>query len=414
MGGTTWTVRRVGSASARISLAAVATWLITGFVFTIPFEEIVTIPVIGSTTRLIGIVLLPIALVALIRDRRLALRMPMVFVVLALLFVIWNLATYFWSIAPAATFRQVFTYAQLFVFVWLVAEFCRERAKLLGLMQAFVLGNYVAFSITAINVLILSAGGSFRDTGRFNANEFAIVLALGIPMAAFLMVERRAGILHALNVLYPIVAVFGIVLGASRGGLLVGLTALTVVPIVLVHWGVVRRLVLLGLLLVTVWFGFAYAPQAFPELTRNVERLSTTGDELAGGTLTGRTELWAETIALFTDSPLIGIGSGAVPHALAETTIGRAKSVHNAFLSVAAGTGLLGGTLFVALIVVAIGSVFLATGLDRAFLLVLAAALIVSMMPANAEARKFLWFILVLLASFRPILLTRRSPGRTP
>lgn len=407
---TVWTVP--GRETRDGLLRRAATWGVAAFVFTIPFEEIVTIPGLGSTTRLVGLAAIVLGLVALFEGgERVRLRRPTAFVLLTAVYVVWNLATWFWSYEPAATQRTVFTLAQLLAFVWLMTEFCRDQRGLLRLMQAFVLGNYVAFGITATNVLVV-ADGAFREIGRFNANEFSILLALGIPMAALLLGQTRGGWLYAANAAYPVVATFGVVLGASRGGLIVCLVALTVVPFAMAHLGPARRVSLLLAAVAAAWFSFAFAPVLVPDLVRNVERLQGTADELATGTLTGRTTIWSETLEVFEASPVVGIGAGATRFALAESDLGRVKAVHNAFLSVASGSGLIGLGLLAALIALAFAGAALAPRALRPFLLVLGAAMLVAMMPANLEARKATWFVWVLLAAHRPVSLTWRSEGR--
>jgi O-antigen ligase len=190
------------------------------------------------------------------------------------------------------------------------------------------------------------------------------------------------------------------------------LVALAVVPFSVVRLSLLRRTALFVAALAALWFSFSYAPQLFPDLYRNVERLQGTGEELQTGTLTGRTTIWRETIAVFQESPLVGIGSGAARFALVDSAIGRVKAVHNAFLSVAASTGLIGLLLFVALVAMAVAAGVLAGPTHRPFLAVLAVALVVAMMPTNTEANKSTWFILGLLALQRPILLTDASDRR--
>jgi O-antigen ligase len=395
---------RTGSEGTSVDLHALTAWLLGLLVFTIPFEEIVSIPMIGSTTRLVGIVVLPVAVIALATRDRLRIRLPMLFTLVAAAFVVWNLATYFWSYEPAATLRAVFTYAQLLAIVWLIAEFCHERRRMLALMQAFVLGNCVAFVITAYNVFTVT-DATFRDIGRFDPNEFATFLALGIPMVAILLAERRGMTLHAINLIYPFIATFGVVLAASRGGLLVCLVALAAIPVAMARLTVVVRVALFAVVVAASWSSFIVAPQLFPDLDRNVERLQTTGEELTGGTLTGRRDIWRQTVTLLQDAPIIGVGSGATRYALTETDLGRGYAVHNAFLSVAAGTGAIGAVLFAGLFVIALVSVAHADRRDRPYHIVLAAALIVSTMPINSEVDKYTWFVLVLLALQRPILI---------
>ncbi len=404
------TIRAPGHVDRRVDLRHVATWTIVLFAFSIPFDEILSIPGIGSPTRLIGLVALAIGMTALVGGGRVRFHRPPLFVVVTGLFVLWNVVTFYWSYQPSATLREGITYAQLLVLVWLMSEFCRGRVERLRLMQGFVLGNYVSFGITAFTVLVASSG--FRDVGPFNANQFSVILALGIPMAALLITERSSRLLHALNLLYPLIATFGVVLGASRSGLIVCLIALAVVPFSIARLSTVRRVVLTVAALLAVWFSFGFAPQLFPELYANIERLEGTGVELTTGTLTARTTIWRETLVVFQDSPIVGIGSGATRFALAETEIGRVKAVHNAYLSVAASTGIVGLLMFAAaLVLAALGALF-AVPAHRPFLLILALALLTAMIPANSESRKDTWFILGLLAVQRPIVLSE-SNART-
>ncbi|MDF1523632.1 MAG: hypothetical protein P1P87_12565, partial [Trueperaceae bacterium] len=245
--------------------------------FTIPFEEIVTIPSIGSITRLLGFAVIAVGLAALARGPQVVLRRPMLFHAVALAFVVWNLATFFWSYEPSATVRQFVVYGQLFAFIWLMGEHARTHVRLAVLMQAFVLGNYVTFGLTVVAVFV--QGNAFRDLGRFNANEVAIVAALAIPMAMALLAVPTAGWRRWVNAAYPIVAMMLIVLAASRGGFIVGLVALASVPFAFARANAAVRVGAFALLAGVVAVGFEVVPTAFPELQTNLERLAGTGEE---------------------------------------------------------------------------------------------------------------------------------------
>jgi O-antigen ligase len=399
------TVRGWPTYGLRIDVRAIAAWAVTAFVFTIPFEEILTIPLIGSPTRLVGLLALPLGVIALYGRGRVRFQSPPLFVVLAAAFVAWNLLSYLWSYEPSVTLRTAGRFAQLLAFVWLIAEYCRERTRLLTLLQAFVLGNYVAFGITVFNVIVVS-GGRFRDVGPFNANQFAIILALGIPMAALLMSERRSGMLHAWNTLYPVVAAIGVILAASRSGMIVSAVTLMVLPFAMMRLPPLRRVVVSIGAVAALVLAFSYAPQVFPDVYRSIERLQETTDEITTGTLTGRTTIWRETLSVFETSPILGIGAGAARFALVDTALARVKAVHNAYLSVAASTGLIGLFLFIGLVALAFVAALFAEPGHRPFFIVLAIGLMVAMVPANSEGRKDTWFILAALAVQRPILLT--------
>lgn len=393
------------SSGRRLDLRTAAAVALAVFVFTVPIEELVAVPGVGSVARLAGLVALAFGALGMFGRGRVRFHAPLLIVLVAVAYVGWSALGIYWSAQPAATIRRVVTLAQLLVFAWLMTEYCRDRSKLLLLLQAFVLGNCVAFGVTLANALGSDFTG-FRDVGRFDANEFAAVLALGIPMAALIAAERRMGFLHVVNLAYPVIAVFGVVLAASRGGLVTCLVALLVVPFSMTQLPAPRRVALLLGVVAALGLSFAFAPRVFPELYRNLDRLAGTADELAGGTLTGRTTIWAETLQVFWESPLVGVGAGAARHALASGEFGRNVVAHNVFLAVAADTGAVGLLLFLALIGVAVAAAFLAPSRQRPFLIVLALALVVAMMPISIEARKATWFTLVALALHQPVVVS--------
>ena len=389
------------------SLRFVAVWLVAIFVFTIPTEELVTIPGLGSITRIVGLLTMPVALLALIDRGRLRFRVPTLFLLASATFVLWNVVSVFWSRGPATTLSTGMTFVQLLVFVWLVSEFCRGPAALARLMQAFVLGNYAALGIAL--VLLFQTTGVARETGR-DPNEFATVLAWGIPLAAWLVARGRRGALYFVNLAYPAFAVFGLVLSASRGGLLVALVALLAIPFMIAGLGIVKRLALVVIVSAGVVVTFDVAPQLFPQLQANLDRLAGTSEELTEGTLTGRTLIWAESLRIIQSSPIAGVGAGAARQLYAETLLGRQRVAHNAFLQIATETGLIGVLLFIAMIVVAAAGLLGMERSYRPYAVILLVAVIVSMGPLSIELKKFTWFALVLLANQAPVLVTIARP----
>ncbi|CAN5644220.1 hypothetical protein BH23DEI1_BH23DEI1_24470 [soil metagenome] len=240
-----------------------------------------------------------------------------------------------------------------------------------------------------------------------------MVSALAIPMAWSLMLRNRFRVFQVLNAIYPLLALFAVVLAASRGGFLPALVALTVVPLTLARLGLVGRVLLFVAVVGSATAAFVYVPQMFPELERNLERLSETDEQLFGGTLTGRTDIWSGGVQVFLTSPIVGVGMGGFYRASA-AVLDAPRSPHNAFLSVAVGSGLVGLALFVSLFaIVTIG--VLRRRERRTEHLVLLAALLVGMMPTNSDNDKFVCFILATLATVRPFVLTfSGSPESVP
>lgn len=390
----------------------VALLVVALFVFSIPAEDALLVGGVGAS-RLLGLLALAATVGALVDRGSLRLRPPSLLLLVGGLYFSWSAATYFWSVAPSASLVRIVSYAQLVGFVWLVHENTRKDQGRRLLMQAFVLGCYVAIAIAAYATFGTSEPG-FRDVGPFGANSFASTVALAMPMAWSLYLRGSSQPLHVLNLLYPAISMFALVLAASRGGLFTGLLALMVIPVTLSRLTAKKRFALAVGIVATVWMLFVFAPQWFPNLQPNVERLATTGNELETGTLTGRTVIWTAGLEVLIASPVAGVGAGAFGYAV-EDHLGAFASAHNTFLSVAVDSGLIGLFLFLLLLATALASA-LAASRHRAISLILFASLLVAMLPSTAEAEKATWFILALLAAARPIVLTNaeaEAAGRT-
>lgn len=390
------------------------------FVASIPTENGVLIPALGSLSRLFGIVALALVVWAAFSRNGVRLRAPSLFLAVAALFAVWQLLTYYWSAVPSVTLTTVFTLLQLLVLAWLVHEVCRGGEELASLMQAFVIGTYILI-FTVVAQVIGSSDMGFRDVGSFNANGFAMVASLGIPMAWYVQARdwrassasRRPLLLRVMNSAYPIAALAALVLSASRGGLFVMLTCLLIVPLTINRLAWWRRLLLAVVLAASTAALAQVAPIVFPNLQASIDRLSGASDELATGTLTGRTTIWTHGFEMLWDAPVTGSGAGSFPY-LHQRLTGEYKAAHNAFLTVAVGSGVVGLALFVSLIVLALVSVLSSKQEVRPYLLVLLCGAVVTMLPANTEGSKFLWFVLALTASQAPIyLVSRRRFSRT-
>ncbi|MBX3144439.1 MAG: O-antigen ligase family protein [Trueperaceae bacterium] len=397
---------------------SVALWATMLFVASIPSENGVVIAGLGSLSRLVGVAAMVLTLWAAVSKSGVRLRAPSLFLVTTAALVTWLLTSYYWSAFPLTTLSYVFTLVQMLALVWLVHETCRSVNELASVMQAFVLGCYVLIGTTLVRVLG-SSDLAFRDLGSFNPNGFAMVVALGLPMAWFLQTRdarpdataTRPLWLRLLNAFYPVAGMIAMLVAASRGGLLVMLTALLVIPLTvqrLVWW---RRALLAAALAVATWALAIVAPLVFPDVQASIERLTGVSDELTSGTLTGRTTIWSQGIEFVERSPVVGLGAGTFAE-LHRVETGRYKSAHNAFLALSVGGGLIALFLFGALILLALISALRSKSEVRPYLVVLLAALVVAMLPANTDTDKFMWFVLALVGTQAPIYLIRRRPIR--
>src|SRR5213594_981010 len=213
------------------AMSKAAFWSLWCFVFVLPWDEIIVIPVLGTIPRLVGLVASAVGVVHILARRRVR---PLAwFHVFAVLFVLWAGVSGFWSIDPQATRVRSLTYVQLVILAWLIWEIAWSPQRQRALLQAYVLGVSLAAVVTIRRYL--SGVPIIGDTTRFsalsfNVNELGMTLALGLPMAWYLSLwqphQRFAWIWR----LYLPLGVTAILLTASRGAFLAALVALAIIP----------------------------------------------------------------------------------------------------------------------------------------------------------------------------------------
>jgi O-antigen ligase len=381
------------------------------FAFVLPWEDSVVLPGIGSVGRLFSMLLLAAAALALVVPGGLRLRRPSLFLLLMLGFVLWSGASLLWSVDPGATLVQLAIRFQLFLLAFFIWQLVDGSARRLAVMQAFVLGCSAAALNAAFNYL----AGNEAVYQRYSAsgvdpNEFATILALGIPMAWLILISGRHKKLFWPTLLYLPLALLGVLLTSSRGGALVTLVALGVIPLTLPALPARRRaafgfVVTLGLTAMVL-----AGPQLADLVSSSLTRLSSTSRELSSGTLNERSEIWSAGFALFGEHSLLGVGAGAFPEAVAPLA-GTPKVAHNSFVSVLVELGPPGLLLFLA--------VLLSVGLPLARLpraelvcyLLLFCTLLLGLLPLTWEGRKVTWFVLTLLSTAATLIIGER-PGR--
>jgi O-antigen ligase len=373
------------------------------FVFVLPWDQFVYVPLLGSIPRLVGLVASGVAALYILARRRV--RPLSAFHVFALLFVIWAGVSAFWSIDPEATRVRIKTYVQLLVLVWLIWEVAWSPERQRALLQAYVLGACVLALATIHNYLTgvpLPYHPERFTALNQNANELGITLAIGLPMAWFLSLsqpDRRFAWLWQLSILVTITATL---LTASRGAFLAAVVALLIIP-----WTLGRlRLRTKVALYVAAVGTFLLATQFVPEAS--LDRILTTRADIEAGYFGGRGDIWNAGLQVAQDHPVAGVGAGAYSAAVGPTLHGEWGS-HDVFLAILVEDGAVGLVLFFAVVAAAIRPVRPLPPLQRRFGIVLLLALAVGSVSIEWENRKQFWFVLGLLATQVAL-----RPGRRP
>ena len=378
------------------------------FVFSIPWERSLPVPILGAIGSLFGVVAMTFTAAAVFQDGRLRMRTPSLLLVVSALFVLWSLSSALWSDTPVRALARSFSYAQLVAMMVMIWELTRSRKQHLQLIQAYVLGAYVSAAAVVLEYASSGSSQSFRASGLdANPNWAAITLGIAIPLAWYLFTHHSE--LPArnmwLNAAIVPLALFCIALTASRGGFLVALAGVMAVPLSLIR---MRALLRMGILL---FLGLSLAALYIWLPDGNVARLQTTGSEISEGDLSRRRMIWAAGWSVFQEHPWVGVGSGGFRFAV-EEAYGTNAASHNAFLSVLVDLGIVGLLLFGSLLLIAlVPPLFWTPPRESVLYGALGLALLVALMPANFEVHKATWFLLALLTTRQGVALGQARVG---
>jgi hypothetical protein len=329
----------------------VAIWLSLIMIFIMPWEDAITINALGSLTRLTGFVVAGFWVLTVLATGRV--RKWRAFHLAVFLFVVWNVASAFWTLGVDETTYRIKTYAQLFVMVLLIWDLYDTPAALKSGLQAYVLGAWVAVISTIGNYVAgrefrLYSGGRYSATG-VNPGDLVLILTLALPVAWYLATSGghgvRGRVARLVNYAYVPPALFAIGLSGAR------LALFAVVPALLYILATTTRLKfgMKALIFCSLIATILALPVLLPE--SSLDRLSTVGTSISEGDFGGRVLLWRAGVVEFARHPLLGVGSGAFP-AVAEVH----SVVHNTFLSVLTEVGIIGFALFALVLVLTLYS----------------------------------------------------------
>ena len=360
------------------------------FAFAIPWEYSLDLGApLGNIARIVGLALLLVAIPAVLQSGRL--RVPGPMQILSLAFFLWLCCTGFWTIDREATFDSLRGIFQTMMVVWLVWEFAASAEDLRSLLRAFIAGSWVLAVLTVLNF----ASADAMATGQFrfaaagqDPNDVARFLDLGFPLAALLLNSEPRWRWRLLAAGYLPLGLISVLLTASRGGFLAAVVALAGSLFLLVY-GHPRKLlagvVALPPLAVLVWL-------MIPR--ESFERLATISEQLRGGDLNQRLNIWEAGWHAFVRAPLFGTGAGAFVTAAGLAPI---DTAHNTALSIAVGGGLCALFLAVSIVAAALWSVVQTRGPLRWAMATALAVWMVTSLVATVETSRTTWLLLALI-----------------
>jgi O-antigen ligase len=356
----------------------------------IPLENMVIIEGVGTISRFIGAFCIVMATVSVLVEKR---GRPLGTMQAAFgIFVLWSMATFFWTVDYERSRIAIMTMVQLFAFVWLIWEFCSDETRQLSLMQAYVCGAMASALMTYSAFWQNEATSYLRySTPGFDPNDLGLMLALAVPMAWYLAIKEKNFWLRLICLLYLPVSFLAVLLTASRMSFIALLIAYLFLVWSFQRLSALHRFFIFGGFGAVCWGLMYVIPQS------SWMRLSTIGQEVGAGTMGGRGSIWKDGLLIFRDNPLFGIGAGAFRTGLLEMH-GYEASPHNLFLSIMVSQGLIGLLLFLLVLVCAMRGLAGMHSLLCRMWLVVVLTWGVGVMTLGWEGRKATWLILGLLA----------------
>ena len=301
--------------------------------FFVPWEEMLTTPEFGTAIFLVSSVALAFA-VLLVAWRFRIRRIHPVLVLLSF-FVFWSVMSAMWSVDPQATQRKSLTYLSLLVLVWMIWEFVDSEMKFLWLLRSYILGCCVTLGLLFVDYVSSRHAFAATDTrytgGGLNQNAFALLLTIGIVIAAYLAIHPNSRF-RVFYWVFIVPASLGVLLTGSRTGAIALVVALFVATALSLSRSLKAMLVLIAIVAGTVWL----VPSVIP-----ADLLSRVTEGTSAQTFVEREDQWKLGLELWHGTPFLGVGTGAfITAALSDG--GRGLMAHNAFVQLLAEDGLIG------------------------------------------------------------------------
>lgn len=366
----------------------ITNWLVLLLIFSMPIEQIIVLPGLGTITRVMGLIAFSAWFVNANLTRRI--RRPHIFHILAILFFVWSSLSIFWTASLPATLERSSTYMQLAILLLIIWDRLTTRKACHSAMQAYVFGVYVAVGSTISQFLAGNAAKYGRyAAGEFDDNDLGIIISLGIPFAWYLITSRDESKSYSLfdyiNLIFIPIAVAGILLTASRTAMISLLPSFIYIILSLRKLKVFQKIAIFFLGIASI----VSLPFFIPAET--FLRLSTVGDSVSSGDLNGRLDLWREGFQNYAQEPFLGVGSGAFSE-----TVEAQLVAHNTFLSSLFEIGLIGFLLFLLIVSLA---VYTSIRFSRMWIAVFI-VLFIGAMSLSWEHRKPTWLIMDLAIAY--------------
>jgi len=290
----------LGPAAAYAAVTVPLIFPFSLFTIAVPFDNLLEFHSFGTLTKLIGVMCGVAMLLWIVRTKRYV--TPDRSLVAWLAFVVLAICSFSWAQDPKSGVIDVTTLSSLFILLATVS-LMPINARMLRLVSATVIAGGALAGIYGAYLFHRGGPSATADAGRLvvelgkqsiDPNHFAASLLLPSALVLVGLVENRGTVARFMLALCGLVIAAGLLLAASRGGIV---AALAMYLYMLVRSR--RKAVLAGIGVAALTIGLG----AFSNIARRFSEAAATGGA-------GRLGIWKVGLAAFKLHPIFGAGLG--------------------------------------------------------------------------------------------------------
>ncbi len=314
-----------------------------------------------------------------------------------LLYVAWVMLSYTWSAMPVpyettqAVSSDQALKSNLYILVisLLLFQLVTTVQDINKLYIALVLGSFWLVYLMVKDYQVTSTTVR-HHIKQFDANEVSVKLAMVMPLAIYLLTQIKPWWWRLLGAAYLPAAAFTILITGSRTGAVVMVVGLAGFLPTILRMGLLGKAASVLVMVVALIAAANVIPQ------KTIERIFSTGKEIASGTLNERSVIWANAYEEWEESPIYGHGLGSFRRIINPYNVD--YTAHNSFVAITAEQGIVGVVLYLAVIGIALRLAWCLPGDERWLSLLMLLVVVIGQMSLTLQDRMYVWFAYALTA----------------